>query len=275
MKEITEILETYSQLREVGMEANVILKTLRPKIEPLTKAQKDQLAASLRAYEGGQRPSAPAQPNPSQPRPKPVMKPVNRQAPPRPAVKPIAPVRPQPPTEDLPPVADAPNGNTCDNCGRINRPGEIFCINCGYMMSNVQDQFGTQQFMQDDDANDDVFRENMVLLLRLRDTDKVIPVRPQDYDHEVVVGRQDKTGIVAADVDLTPYGAERLGVSRMHMAISYDRANHRLTVTDLGSANGLYINGQKLVREEQRLLRKGDQLRLGRLVVDMMFTEQP
>jgi pSer/pThr/pTyr-binding forkhead associated (FHA) protein len=44
---------------------------------------------------------------------------------------------------------------------------------------------------------------------------------------------------------------------------------------DMGSANGVYVNGQKLVAKEERVLRDGDQLRLGQLVLDAAYRHEP
>ena len=42
-------------------------------------------------------------------------------------------------------------------------------------------------------------------------------------------------------------------------------------VADLGSANGSYINGQRMMPKEVRVLRHGDELRLGKLVLLASF----
>ena len=42
-------------------------------------------------------------------------------------------------------------------------------------------------------------------------------------------------------------------------------------VSDLGSANGSFINGQRMMPKEVRVLRHGDELRLGKLVLLASF----
>ena len=44
-----------------------------------------------------------------------------------------------------------------------------------------------------------------------------------------------------------------------------------LKVIDLGSANATFINGQKLIAHQARILRDGDELRLGHLVIRVHF----
>jgi pSer/pThr/pTyr-binding forkhead associated (FHA) protein len=59
------------------------------------------------------------------------------------------------------------------------------------------------------------------------------------------------------------------GVSRRHLSITRD--HDTVTVTDLGSANHTYLNGQRLIPFEHRILRDNDELRLGRLVIRVAF----
>jgi len=40
---------------------------------------------------------------------------------------------------------------------------------------------------------------------------------------------------------------------------------------DLGSANGSFLNGQRLYPNEKRIVRDSDELRLGRLVMRVRF----
>lgn len=40
---------------------------------------------------------------------------------------------------------------------------------------------------------------------------------------------------------------------------------------DLGSANATYLNGQKLVANQSRILRDGDELRLAKMIVRINF----
>lgn len=62
-------------------------------------------------------------------------------------------------------------------------------------------------------------------------------------------------------VDLSPYDAHHRGVSRKHARITI--RNMRLTVADLGSTNGTYVNNQKLNANEEYTIKEGDELRLG------------
>lgn len=72
-------------------------------------------------------------------------------------------------------------------------------------------------------------------------------------------------------VDLSEYHAGLMGVSRQHAAITpHGRA---YVITDLESTNGTWVNQEKLVPLRPYMLRSGDQLQLGQLILFIHFTE--
>jgi pSer/pThr/pTyr-binding forkhead associated (FHA) protein len=85
----------------------------------------------------------------------------------------------------------------------------------------------------------------------------------------MILGRADSSSTQVPDLDLTPYGALEKGVSRMHAAIH--RSEDTLTLVDMGSVNGTHLNGQRLIPEQPRVLRDGDEIRLGKLVAHIYF----
>ena len=88
---------------------------------------------------------------------------------------------------------------------------------------------------------------------------------------ELIIGRKDpQTGQLPA-VDLFNYGALEKGVSRRHAAIV--RLEGSLQIKDIGSPNGTFLNGQKLVPHQARVLRDGDDVRLGHLTLRINFVK--
>lgn len=85
----------------------------------------------------------------------------------------------------------------------------------------------------------------------------------------VVLGRSEPGARNGVDVDLTPYGALDRGVSRTHARLHLE--NNHLYVTDLGSTNGTFLSGRRLEPNKAEVLRKGDELVLGRLAVQVLF----
>lgn len=245
------ILSEYAALRNAGLDKKEAVRRLRPHIEPLPKAVRDELAVQIRSFENSKDAANRTRTTTNTPSP---IKPIDR-----PAIKPLKPTT-------TPKVERA----YCWNCGKPNRVGEVLCVHCGAMMKQT-DAAATRQLAPAGDDDTYNFTPNSVLYFHVRHSGDSIPLRPQDSDHEMIVGRADAAGVVVPDVDLSAFGAAQMGVSRMHMTMQYDRANAQIRIQDMGSANGLFVNGQRLVPQEERVLRDGDQLRLGEMMLDVAY----
>ncbi len=104
------------------------------------------------------------------------------------------------------------------------------------------------------------------LILHLHGFDEPLIVNLAD---QVVLGRYNIETGEKPEVDLDPYQAQDLGVSRRHALILLEDGTPK--VMDLGSANATYLNGQKLVANQSRILRDGDELRLAKMIVRINF----
>jgi pSer/pThr/pTyr-binding forkhead associated (FHA) protein len=85
------------------------------------------------------------------------------------------------------------------------------------------------------------------------------------------MGRRDPEKEVYPQINLERFDALKKGVSRRHAVIT--RRERGLNLTDLDSANGTYLNGQRLIAHQPRILRDGDEVRLGRLVLCIYFRQ--
>ncbi len=92
-------------------------------------------------------------------------------------------------------------------------------------------------------------------------------------ENSTIVGRHVEGETRQPDVDLSPYGAEDEGVSRQHLRVFTE--NERLLVCDLESGNGTHLNGVRLKPGEPHPLAHGDQLRLGRMRLDVQIILSP
>jgi pSer/pThr/pTyr-binding forkhead associated (FHA) protein len=70
-------------------------------------------------------------------------------------------------------------------------------------------------------------------------------------------------------INLADYDAEKKGVSRRHAMLI--REDERLLITDLGSTNHTYLNGQQLQENDRLVLRDGDEIRLGKLSIKIFY----
>ena len=86
---------------------------------------------------------------------------------------------------------------------------------------------------------------------------------------EYRLGRAEPGQTVKPDLDLAPYRALELGVSRLHGLLKVE--SRGLTFTDLGSTNGTHINGARIQAHNPQPLHDGDEVRLGKLVMHIFF----
>jgi pSer/pThr/pTyr-binding forkhead associated (FHA) protein len=104
--------------------------------------------------------------------------------------------------------------------------------------------------------------------LRIFETEELIPL---DGGAEFTLGRVSGAQPILPDIDLTTYQAYESGVSRLHASIKVTAFD--ISVTDLGSANGTRVNGQKLTAHESHQLESGDVLTLGRFRLQILIRD--
>jgi hypothetical protein len=161
----------------------------------------------------------------------------------------------------------------CIHCNTTYEESDLYCANCGYILPHVLGEESTKtRAVQNTGGNPldlqwgtGYFHHRAKLFLRIEDTDTVFPV-PVNAP-VVVLGRKDDG--TTAFVDLTPYGANDLGVSRRHVKIEH--ARDILQVIDLDSANGTYLNRDRLVPGTPYTLRNRAVLQLGKMILRVQF----
>lgn len=78
-----------------------------------------------------------------------------------------------------------------------------------------------------------------------------------------VLGRKTSASDPPDLIDLTDYGAYRLGVSRRHA--QFECTEEGSIVIDLGSSNGTWVNGLRLEPYQPASVKSGDRINLGRM----------
>ncbi len=161
----------------------------------------------------------------------------------------------------------------CPNCKNQEPAGAIFCSECGMQLVQLDGQ-KTQQIYKDTEELhtapiSDPFgiETNVWISLHLLDGGQFIPISDRT---EFTLGRISENQPIMPDIDLTPYHAFDHGVSRLHAVIRL--VNGQVTVMDLGSANGSYLNGVRLVANVESPLRNGDILALGKLKIQIILS---
>jgi hypothetical protein len=168
----------------------------------------------------------------------------------------------------------------CIVCQSYNDVTEIVCIQCGQPLLGGDDPT-TRDISEDLKA---LFLSNVMPLFV---PDAVVPLmlpaprpistnvklhvsggsQPLAIDHnskeDIVLGRRSPYG-EAPTIDLTDYKAYLLGVSRLHAVLRFNEEK-RCSILDLGSANGTWVNGQRLASHTPRTLNHGDEIWLAGL----------
>jgi hypothetical protein len=160
----------------------------------------------------------------------------------------------------------------CPNCHLAHRAGELACLGCGVVFSSTAatHKFGSPTDLKVERVRyvgEAVTSDMQAITFRIDGEHVTIPVCSS-----LIVGRSGSPTdppTVRPDVDLNRFQAHLNGVSRQHIRISRER--DLVHITDLGTTNGTYLNGFRLMPHQKRLLRNGDEVLLGRLKVRVQF----
>ncbi len=164
----------------------------------------------------------------------------------------------------------------CPSCGYKNRPGEVFCQNCGL---RIQSPAVSLPVSSDEDdtlpsgssASPLLQNEGSGVKSPGRVTGRLvvsganIEINLPPDRAEVSLGRVDTVRNAFPDVDLTPCGAEKYGVSRLHARLVAQGS--KIFIEDLNSTNFTFLNQQRIPPGQRFLLNHGDEIRLGLLTL--------
>lgn len=165
----------------------------------------------------------------------------------------------------------------CPNCNHREVAGALFCSECGAQLVSMN-RLTTQSIGRPSGPLSDATTPPPIAPATLAEgIDAVISLYLVESGQLLnLVGRTDFTlGRVAEgqpilpDVDLSPYEAFSLGVSRLHASLKV--VNERVIITDLGSSNGTRVNGQKIVPHLDYPLNHGDMIALGKLKIQILI----
>jgi hypothetical protein len=150
----------------------------------------------------------------------------------------------------------------CPKCSAVLRAGTSICRACQTSL-NSSDPVPETKHLPPLVVKDDALKITVLF-----EIDGQLFCLPSQ--HNLIIGRTATDGSMSRvpDLDLSPYGAYEKGVSRHHLKLCRDSAVY---VNDLGSANGTFINGQRLMPNIDYPLHHGDELRAGRLKIKVKF----
>ncbi len=165
----------------------------------------------------------------------------------------------------------------CPYCGynKLAENADI-CPRCGLPLS-AQFQVATRILNQNDEERGTPrwgtagFHAHTDLVLKVQHRDKSF-VFDASQITELMLGRIDPDTSEAPTIDLQDCDAIDKGVSRRHAKI-VRRDGGTLNLVDQESDNGTFLNGQRLVAHQPRILRDGDEIRLGYLVLTVHYVK--
>ncbi len=150
----------------------------------------------------------------------------------------------------------------CQSCGEENREGSIICRYCGKELRQTLVVHVLHEVKNKPLLPLPPTEPELTLMIL---TGQGVKPLTLPYGKRGTIGRAEREGAIKPHVDLSLFDAAELGVSRIHAAIDY--APEAPTITDLGSTNGTYLNGQRLMPDQPYLLRYADEVRLGKLIL--------
>lgn len=161
----------------------------------------------------------------------------------------------------------------CHSCTNHNPVGAIFCLHCGMsLLPNDRTRDSTAKLGAQPRPN--------ISSITPKPQPKPVPAGERRFRATVLnngrsinlplavpvlIGRQDSNRGFFPDLDLNNDGGYNSGVSRRHARISL--IDDVAFVEDLESANGTFINDQRLQPRTPTRLQASDELRLGSLIV--------
>jgi hypothetical protein len=202
----------------------------------------------------------------------------NPPAPPAaPSWSPLAPsAAPAAPSWSPPPAPQgqgAPAGGvSCPNCGSPVQPADVFCDNCGQALTpsgfpsepQIPVTFESDPSLPIAKPQPPAPAVSVVSpRLVVQASGATLNLAPGK--NEYLIGREDPVSGSFPDVDLVPYGGEEGGVSRRHAQIL--RRGVQFSIEDLNSVNYTFVNRQKVAPGVPHPLNDGDEIRLGRVVL--------
>jgi FHA domain len=268
---VAEIYSEYISRRQGGDPVDDVIRELQPLADRLSKGERKQLGQLIQGWEArngaNYKPISRLAATDSQPQ-------ASTESSSR--IRRLGPAAEKPsvirPIEPVGPAGDPDQRQICPHCGKPNHKNDSYCFACGHIL--ITTKSGTKA-LDDKDMDPQVrwgtahFGQNSVVLLMVRGAIRPLEVAPKA---EMIIGRAAEKSAMMPDIDLTPFNAENLGVSRLHAALK--RMENTVAIVDLDSINHTFINGQRLHPHEVRVLRDGDEIRLGKLSMKVAFKHQ-
>lgn len=164
----------------------------------------------------------------------------------------------------------------CPNCNHQELQGALFCSECGAQLvfadARTTSAINAPTADFKPPAASSISPPTMPsaasapIMLYLLETGKFIPIKDRT---EFTLGRSSEGQPIMPDVDLTPFKAYENGVSRLHAVIRVNK--NECYIMDLSSANGTYINGERLAPNVENRIKTDDVIAIGKIKMKLIL----
>jgi hypothetical protein len=174
------------------------------------------------------------------------------------------------------------DGIFCPVCKQKNQVGAAICVFCNTPLerttnppSTTTKNVGSQKSALIEKAlpaYTHLPQPTKGVAIYIEGTSKYITTINED---NIIIGRyseKTKTSPNEAFVDLAPYGALEMGLSRRHLMIRH--SEHGYEAIDLGSSNGTYLKNERMVPKQPYLLSDGNMLMMGKMQVFIIVPDE-
>lgn len=162
---------------------------------------------------------------------------------------------------------------TCQTCQHPEVEGALFCSECGAQLVSIQNLVtqtiqmnkNLPEYHDFETNNENRHQVSDAISLQVLDGGQFLSLADRS---EFTIGRVSDGQSVMPDIDLTPYSAYENGVSRLHAVLK--KSSTQVNIMDLGSSNGTYLNGARLVPEREYTLQHGNIIAFGKLKLQFL-----
>lgn len=161
---------------------------------------------------------------------------------------------------------------TCSNCGTPYTLSDAVCSKCGHVLLDTRSSTialqvdpGLLRLKRKQTSAGRLHPEKAVTLTVRGMAERFI----FEDGTEIILGRTDLLASDPGHFDLTRFGGHDRGVSRTHALLRFNDDN--ITLTDMNSSNGTFVNTNKLPPNVPHTLKDGDEITLGSLSMIVKF----
>ena len=166
---------------------------------------------------------------------------------------------------------------SCFECGADQYPGTLFCSECGELLAGSAASQRTDVLPFAEMGSQPLLIPVDIHKLEPPQAPKqvkfLIPSSRRRVElklqNQIRIGRADPDANIVPELDFTQDQGIENGISRLHATIQLTKQG--LILTDLDSTNGTVLNKARLSAHQPFLLKNGDEIRFGDLLVHIFF----